>query len=131
MTKQLELAVFAAGGTTRHLLPESGRVTLGRAEGNDPTPADTPDVVDAPLEILRMVLPAVDNDDVFQPAADKKLAVGQIPKINQLLNGIVWAANLEVPSDGVQCTIPESIQPPPAPARGGREGAPSATGGQN
>lgn len=35
MTKQLELAVFAAGGTTRHPLPESGRVSLGRAEGND------------------------------------------------------------------------------------------------
>lgn len=35
MTKQLELAVFAAGGTTRHPLPENGRVTLGRAEGND------------------------------------------------------------------------------------------------
>ncbi|HRI64400.1 MAG TPA: sigma 54-interacting transcriptional regulator [Polyangium sp.] len=35
MTKQLELAVFAAGGTTRHLLPESGRVSLGRADGND------------------------------------------------------------------------------------------------
>jgi hypothetical protein len=52
----------------------------------------------------------------------------------QLLNGIVWAANLEVPSGGVQCTIPESLQPPPAPARGGRGGAPSATiptGGQN
>ena len=35
MTKQLELAVFAAGGTTRHALPQSGRVSLGRAEGND------------------------------------------------------------------------------------------------
>lgn len=35
MTKQLELAVFAAGGTTRHALPQSGRVSLGRADGND------------------------------------------------------------------------------------------------
>lgn len=35
MTKQLELAVFAAGGTTRHPLPTSGRVSIGRAEGND------------------------------------------------------------------------------------------------
>jgi two-component system response regulator AtoC len=35
VTGHLELAVFAAGGTTRHLLPESGRVSLGRAEGND------------------------------------------------------------------------------------------------
>jgi two-component system response regulator AtoC len=35
LTKQLELAVFAAGGTTRHALPDSGRVSLGRAEGND------------------------------------------------------------------------------------------------
>lgn len=35
LTKQLELAVFAAGGTTRHALPQSGRVSLGRAEGND------------------------------------------------------------------------------------------------
>jgi DNA-binding NtrC family response regulator len=35
LTKQLELAVFAAGGTTRHALPESGRVSLGRGEGND------------------------------------------------------------------------------------------------
>ena len=35
MTKQLELAVFAAGGTTRHALPNSGRVSLGRSEGND------------------------------------------------------------------------------------------------
>ncbi|MBK9262205.1 MAG: sigma 54-interacting transcriptional regulator [Polyangiaceae bacterium] len=26
---------MAAGGTTRHLLPDSGRVSLGRAEGND------------------------------------------------------------------------------------------------
>jgi two-component system, NtrC family, response regulator AtoC len=35
LTKQLEIAVFAAGGTTRHPLPERGRVSLGRAEGND------------------------------------------------------------------------------------------------
>ena len=35
MTAHLELAVFAAGGTTRHPLPDSGRVSLGRAEGND------------------------------------------------------------------------------------------------
>jgi len=42
----------------------------------------------------------------------------------QLLNGIVWAANLEVPAGGVECSIPENIQPPPAPARG-RGGAPA------
>ncbi len=35
MTGHLELAVFAAGGTTRHLLPASGRVALGRSEEND------------------------------------------------------------------------------------------------
>jgi len=35
LTRQLELAVFAAGGTTRHPLPESGRVSLGRGDGND------------------------------------------------------------------------------------------------
>jgi hypothetical protein len=40
----------------------------------------------------------------------------------QVLNGIVWAANLEVPAGGVQCSIPADIVPPPAPARGAGRG---------
>lgn len=40
----------------------------------------------------------------------------------QLLNGIVWAANLDVPAGGVQCTIPAGIAPPPAPPRGAGPG---------
>jgi hypothetical protein len=33
------------------------------------------------------------------------------PFRRQLLNGIVWAANLEVPAGGVQCAIPADIAP--------------------
>jgi type 1 glutamine amidotransferase len=48
----------------------------------------------------------------------------------QLLNGIVWAANLDVPAGGVQCSIPADLVPPPAPPRGagaGRGGPAAAT----
>src|SRR4029079_1304000 len=39
------------------------------------------DLIDGPFQVLGMVLPAVDDDDVLRPAADEQLAVGEVPQV--------------------------------------------------
>src|SRR3954471_4619491 len=57
--------------------PAAGR----GAECDHPSAPYAADPVNRPLEILRMVLAAVDDDDVFRPAADEQLAARQVPEV--------------------------------------------------
>jgi hypothetical protein len=51
------------------------------AEGDDASPADALHLFDLPLDILRMIFPAVDNHHVLAPAADIKVAIRQVAEI--------------------------------------------------
>src|SRR4051812_36666341 len=51
------------------------------AERDHPSAPHAAHPVDRPFEILRVVLPAVDDDDVFRPAADEQFAARQVPEI--------------------------------------------------
>ena len=52
-----------------------GRAWSGGSERDDTTPAYASQAGHGPLQILRMVFPPVDDDDVLDPAAHEKLAV--------------------------------------------------------
>src|SRR5262249_7885554 len=57
-----------------------GAAVLGR-EGDDAAAADAIHRVSRPFEILRVVLPAVDDDQVLDAAADEQLTAGHVAEV--------------------------------------------------
>src|SRR5207247_11085977 len=69
---------------------------LAQAEGDDASAPHTPHATHRPLQILRMILTAVDDDDVFRAAAHEQLTAGQVAEIAGVQPSITDALRREI-----------------------------------
>ena len=58
-----------------------GRAGVARCKGDDTPAADTRDVVDRPFNVLRVVLAAINHDDVLDSTTDEQLAAAHVPEV--------------------------------------------------
>ena len=81
MRRRISAVSDPGGHGSARLGDDDDPVRAGVAEGNDAATPDAPNTIETPLQILRVILAAVDHDEILHPSADEELAFGQVAEI--------------------------------------------------